>query len=83
MKSRPRRCVIPQPPARSEPARTSLDPIVLLADPATSYWLKDAIVAAFERDPFDAERDALALAAILTRRVDELVERHFSARPHP
>ena len=55
-----------------------LDPIAVLANPATSYWLRGAIVSAFERDPFDAERDALALAAILTRRVDELVERHFA-----
>jgi hypothetical protein len=57
-----------------------LDPIAVLANPATSYWLRNAIVSAFERDPFDAERDALALASILTKRVDELVERHFSTR---
>ena len=57
-----------------------LDPVAVLANPATSYWLRDALVSSFERDPFDAERDALALAAILTKRVDELVERHFATR---
>lgn len=57
------------------------DPVVeiiaLLADPATSYWLKHAIGSALERDPFDAERDALVLASLLTRHVDAIVARHF------
>ncbi|WP_197277157.1 hypothetical protein [Sphingomonas profundi] len=51
--------------------------IGILADPATSYWLRDAIVSAIERDPFDAERDALVLAGLLTKRLDALVARHF------
>lgn len=51
--------------------------VAVLANPATSYWLKDAITSSLERDPFDAERDAIALAALLTRRVDELVVRHL------
>ena len=49
--------------------------VAVLANPATSYWFRDAITASLERDPFDAERDAIALAALLTRRVDELVVR--------
>lgn len=55
--------------------------LAILADPATSYWLRDAIVSSCERDPFDAERDALALAALLTRRLDAIVARHFETRP--
>lgn len=55
--------------------------LAILADPATSYWLRDAIVSSCERDPFDAERDALALAALLTRRLDAIVARHFGTRP--
>ena len=51
--------------------------VAVLANPATSYWLRDAITTSLERDPFDAERDALTLAALLTRRVDELVVRHL------
>lgn len=51
--------------------------IALIADPGTSYWLRDALVSACARDPFDAERDAMTLAALLTRRLDAIVARHF------
>ena len=54
-----------------------IEVIGILADPATSYWLRDAIVSAIERDPLDAERDALVLADLLTKRLDALVARHF------
>ncbi|TVV73646.1 hypothetical protein [Sphingomonas solaris] len=54
--------------------------IAIIADPATSYWLRDAIVSACARDPFDAERDAMTLAALLTRRLDAIVARHFPSR---
>ena len=57
-----------------------LDVVALITNPATSTWLLDALATAFERDPFDAERDALTLATILTRRVDALVDRHFATR---
>jgi hypothetical protein len=56
------------------------DICALLADPATSYWLKHALTSALERDPFDAERDALVLASLLTRNLDAIVDRHFSKR---
>lgn len=56
-----------------------LEIVALLANPATSYWLKDAIGSALGRDPFDAERDALVLASLLSRHVDEMVARHFSS----
>ena len=51
--------------------------VAVLADPSTSYWLRDAIVSASARDPFDAERDAMFLATLLTRRVDAMVARLF------
>ena len=47
---------------------------VVLADPATSYWLKSAIEAALERDPADALNDALVLAAVLDGRLREDLE---------
>jgi hypothetical protein len=36
--------------------------------------------SALDRDAFDAERDAIVLARLLTQRLDGIVERHF-ARP--
>lgn len=54
--------------------------IALLANPGTSYWLKDALVTALKRDPFDAERDALTLAAVLSQHLDALIARHFPDR---
>lgn len=63
------------------PSQAASDPVVeivaLLANPATSYWLKEAIGSSLERDPFDAERDAIVLASLLTRHVDAIVARHF------
>lgn len=58
----------------------TIEVIAVLANPATSYWLRDALLSALDRDPFDAERDALALATILTRNLDALVARHFLDR---
>jgi hypothetical protein len=67
--------------AELTPEPAAADPVVeivaLLANPATSYWLKSAIGSALERDPFDAERDAIMLASLLTRHVDAIVARHF------
>jgi hypothetical protein len=37
----------------------------VLADPAASEWLKDALKSAVARDPIDALNDALVLAAVL------------------
>lgn len=50
--------------------------IAIIANPATSYWLRDALVSACARDPVDAERDAMTLAALLTRRLDAIVARN-------
>lgn len=64
--------------AQTQPVADPIIEIVaLMANPATSYWLKNAIATALERDPFDAERDALVLASLLTRHLDAIVARHF------
>jgi hypothetical protein len=52
----------------------------VMADPAASYWLKEALASALDRDLFDAERDALVLARLLTKRLDAIVARHFGTR---
>ena len=39
------------------------------SDESASYWLRDALRSAFERDPVDALNDALALADILEVRL--------------
>ena len=44
----------------------------VLADPAASRWLKGALSSALDRDPVDAERDALELARLLSVRLFEL-----------
>ncbi len=43
-----------------------------LADPSTSRWLKGALSSALDRDPVDAERDALELRRLLSLRLLEL-----------
>ena len=54
--------------------------VAVMADPAASYWLKQALASALDRDAFDAERDALVLATLLTKRLDAIVARHFEDR---
>lgn len=44
-------------------------------DPAASYWLKEAVKTAFERDPVDALSDAEQLVLILDGRLTELMRR--------
>ena len=41
-----------------------------LADPSTTYWLRDALKSALPRDPVDALRDAEALVDLLKDRLD-------------
>ncbi len=38
---------------------------VVIADPAASYWLRDALRAAIARDPVDAVTDAALLVDML------------------
>lgn len=46
----------------------------LLADPATSFWLKDALRSALTRDPVDAERDAEILYVLLRCRAERALD---------
>ncbi len=46
----------------------------VLADPATSAWIKAALSEALQRDPVDALNDALALAALLDARLREILD---------
>jgi hypothetical protein len=41
----------------------------ILADPASSQWLKTALQSASDRDPIDALNDAIVLAATLEERL--------------
>ena len=47
----------------------------ILADPTISYWLKDAIKTAYERDPVDALHDARRLLKMLGERYTQIVNR--------
>ena len=50
----------------------------ILADPGISYWLKDAIKTAYERDPTDALIDARRLLKILGERYIQIVNRDLA-----
>ena len=45
----------------------------ILANPATSDWLKAALQSAMARDPIDALNDALVLAATLEDRLRDVL----------
>jgi hypothetical protein len=47
----------------------------ILSDPGISYWLKDAIKTAYERDPVDALQDARRLLKMLGERYTQIVNR--------
>jgi hypothetical protein len=47
----------------------------VLADPAASFWLKEALSSALDRDPVDAANDAEVLAQLLDRRCQEILRR--------
>jgi hypothetical protein len=48
--------------------------LAIFNDPAASYWLKQALTTALERDPVDALADVLALAEVLEERVRDTLE---------
>ena len=50
----------------------------ILADPGISYWLKDAIKTAYERDPVDALHDAHWLIKLLSERYTQIVNRDIA-----
>ena len=45
----------------------------VLNDPAASNWLKNALMAALQRDAVDAANDSALLAALLDRRAGALL----------
>src|SRR5271165_6450955 len=51
----------------------------ILADPGISYWLKDAIKTAYERDPIDAMHDARRLLKMLGEWYTQMVNRDRTA----
>ena len=50
----------------------------ILADPTVSRWLKDALRAAYERDPVVAMHDARSLLKLLGERYTQIVTRELS-----
>ena len=49
-----------------------ISPEAILTDPTSSYWIKDALRAALERDPVDAANDAEILALVLDQRCTDI-----------
>lgn len=47
----------------------------ITTDPSASYWLKDSLKAALQRDPVDALNDAEALALALKDNLQTLTGR--------
>ena len=47
----------------------------ILGDPDASFWLKEALRSALDRDPVDAANDAEVLAQLLDRRCQEILRR--------
>ena len=47
----------------------------VLTDPAASFWLKECLRSALDRDPVDAANDADVLAKLLDRRCQEILSR--------
>lgn len=47
----------------------------VLADPVASFWLKQCLRSALDRDPVDAGNDAEVLAQLLDRRCQEMLRR--------
>lgn len=50
-------------------------PEQIMADPAASFWLKEALQKAITRDPVDALNDAEVLVAVLQGRLNGLLPR--------
>lgn len=47
----------------------------ILQDDSVSYWLREALTKALDRDPVDAANDAGLLAIILDKRAVSLLEK--------
>jgi hypothetical protein len=62
------------PASEISAGESGLPPIpVILADPAASSWLKNALQDALSRDPVDAANDAEIVAKLLDRRCREIL----------
>lgn len=48
------------------------------ADQAISYWLRDSVLSAIERDPVDAVKDAEILLEILQLRVSVSLDAEYA-----
>lgn len=55
----------------------------VMTDPAASRWLQEALRSALARDAVDAARDARALADLLERRADALLQAAILAARGP
>jgi hypothetical protein len=63
---------------RQLPYSGSMNLKEILADPSISFWLKDAIKTAYERDPVVALRDARWLLKMLGDRYTQIVNRDLA-----
>lgn len=52
------------------PASADAEVMAMMADPATSEWVRQVLRTAMQRDCVDAANDAEVVAAVLARRVD-------------
>ena len=41
----------------------------ILADPSTSYWLRDALSSALDRDPVDVQNDVEVLREVFAKKL--------------
>ena len=64
------RDVAPDPVAKTETRIAAV-----ISDPACSYWLKDALSRALDRDPVDAVNDAEALFDLLDLRTSAMFDK--------
>jgi hypothetical protein len=64
--------VVSTMPAALQLARSDRGIALFINNPATSFWLRDALKAALNRDALDALADARTLAALLEARVAAL-----------
>jgi hypothetical protein len=53
----------------------------ILKDPATSYWLKESLTTALQRDPVDASEDADLLAEVLDEQAKDVTQQQSSTEP--
>ncbi len=51
------------------------EPQAVIASPAASSWIKNALESALERDPVDAVNDAEFLHGLLTRRQEQVFQK--------